>query len=210
MALQDFLTYTEVDPNGRITVAKNKIDAFLARDEIAYLHSGNLFGVDHFGNFEHLVKATMQSKTANPSTVSCYMLSNDLGDEKGLSDANKTFINVRLNNNSDGDEFVALFTRHAGATRSDNFAAALATPYYLTIKKVGTALTCMIYSDATRETLLATLSVVCHADHKYRYVFGCASLNTGTAGRLDADIEDLDLQEAPRHGVVNFQVPGIV
>ena len=200
MAIEDYTTYTEVDPNSHIgLVGTNHIDFNAYANEDAYCYKDK--GAAHFTDFEHKVDVRPISASADYCYGCNWLLSNALDDYHGLRTAGQTCVVVRT-----GHWTVAYpqlyLSEYYGSTEynAGPFNAAYNTWYYLTIKKLGTALTCKIYSDSARTTLLNTLSLTLQADHSFRYIFAANTQNEAVARNFDLDIENLDLQEAPAVG----------
>jgi len=206
---EDFTTYTEVDPNSHIGLAgANHVDHYALRNEDAYLYKDK--GVDYFGNFEHLVDVRSDFLQSG-CLGAVWALTNDVDDMQGLTVGSKTFVVVYFYRQDVNDYRMYLFEGYGGSTyQSSPFACALNTWYYLKIAKSGTSITCKIYSDVARTSLLNTLSLTLHADHKFRYIFGCNGWNTGHNLAANNDIENLVLQEAVAehnfYGLVNSQI----
>lgn len=194
MAVEDFTTYTEVDPNNHIALqGTNHIDATVTRNEDAYLYKDK--GNNHFGDFEHKIDIRIPSAAAADSWIAHWVLNNNVDDIYGNRTAGKTQIYTASYRGSGTMQTMYIVEDYAKANYYHQLQALVATWYYLTIKKAGTALTCKIYSDSARTTLLTTLSLVLHADHKFRYIYATNSHNDNQSYQMDADIENLDLQE---------------
>lgn len=187
MPYEDFLAYVEHDPNSHIEVAKHHIDHLVYADEDAYVYKD--MGVDYFGDFTHLVD--VKSSFGDVSGF-VWLLSNDIDDVKGLKDANKTAIGIYAVGLYGIINFLTLYETYGGNDYQDVWEGAMSDTWlYLKIEKSGTNLTCKIYSDAARTNLLKTLSLTLHADHKFRYVFGCNTWHSNEIGSNDNDIENL-------------------
>jgi hypothetical protein len=192
--MEDFTTYTEVDPNNHIgLVGTNHIDFDAYEDEDAYLYKDK--GVDHFGsNWEHTIDVKPVS-TGNYGLAGFHMVSNDVDDVHGLTVAGKTFLFIYIGGGTNTPR-IYLTECYLGTWYEAYYITTQGAWRYLTITKTGTALTCKIYSDSARTTLLTTLSLALHADHKFRYIFAAYTYNAPSAVHNDIDIENLDLQEA--------------
>ena len=194
---EDFTTYTEVDPNNHIEKTANHVDFLGKMDEDAYLYDDK--GIGHFGNFEHLIDVKPISVTIPYNYFKCspYALTNDLDDLKGLLDASKTVIFLRVNNELPPNHPIfRLFEYYDGVVYfSDLYSGFYGTMYYFNIKKEGTSFSAKIYSDAERTNLLETLSMTLQADHSFRYIHACQTHNEGRTGDMDLDVENLHLQE---------------
>ena len=188
MAYEDFTQYVEVDEDGDITVTATKCSvSTMRRDALSYVRADK--GVDHFGDFEHLV--TVYGSGAN-AEAACgfWMLSN------GANTLQEGYVgNVGIAILLYKTTTYQLTAYDFSNDNSDYYDISIDTAYYLTIERSGTALTVKIYSDAARTTLLDTLSITC-ATTQYRYIFGVASRNSTStpAAVLTGYSENLDLQ----------------
>ena len=188
----DYSTFTEVDPNSHLVlVGTDHLDFDAYRDEDCYLYKD--YGVDYFDDFVH--KVDMKFTTNNLGQIGfSWVLANDIDDWYGLHTNSKTAIGVHFEYSP--PHIIRLRETHGGSMYGDNYTCSVDTWYYLTITKSGTALTCKIYSDSARTTLLDTLSLTLHADHKFRYLFGANTYNSGLVGALylgTFDIENLSI-----------------
>jgi len=208
MALEDYTTYTEVDPtglggeSGHIQFTANHIDATIGRNEDAWLVKD--FEADHFGDFEHKLNVKADDATDWAMTVA-WMLSDEVedfytlwtGDKKLLALVLRTFYGA-------GTRDIVIYSMPKPETYyDDSIQLALDTSYYLLIVKSGTSFNVGIYSTAElRDAGDGTdgdednLSLTLTADHKYRYLFAVSSWNSGGSYFSNADIDNLDLQEA--------------
>jgi len=202
MAVEDYTTYTETtDNNSRISlVGTNHIDFDTRRstdsDDEVWLYNDR--GVDHFGDFEHKVDC----KYNNFAWA---------GIVWGLSNAEDQLLDADPHIGVMMYDDIYLRELYSTTQYLDSWTGVVGTWYYLTIKKVGTALTCKIYDNANREAgdLLATLSLTLHADHKFRYIYGCSTWwYSSTLRSSNLDIENLDLQEGWRGKFCGVTNPG--
>jgi len=210
--LEDFLTYSKVDPNNHISVTSSTTIHFISyQNEIAYLYADK--GVNYFGiSFTHTIDVKMG---ATSTAASCFFwaLTNDLGDIKGLKTAGKTVINARMAKATAGWYFFMIGEIYngeeynQGSTQADAFQAD--TWYYITISKVGTYFKCDIYTDSARTILKKTLALTLHANHNFRYIMPCVTYNQAAADNGPIDIANLIISggTAPATGtiVVNAQ-----
>lgn len=201
MALEDFTTYTEVDNiNDRITVdSATKITHRAMRlvTELTLVYKD--FTAAYFGNFEHLVKNTI---TVVPDAIcACWGLANRI--DKGCHELW-----------DDGEDCLLLeyigTTLYLvnGSTSSNDSMTVAATTYYHTIERRGTTLTCKVYSDSGRTTLLDTLVVTCDTT-TFRYCF--PTLSPHIAGDVLSNemiTEDLVLGESVRVAAVSTALFG--
>jgi len=202
LALEDFTTYTEVDPESDIEVTANKCAVTtMERATAAYVWKD--FGTDHFGDFEHLHKFVLQAEVdscwagvwalSNSYHVVWDMYSNNdgLGVELQTTAGGETRLNLRDYENTNVDFFVLGGAVYTG---------------YCTTERAGTTCTCKLYSDASRTNLIDTLSITCTTTpcQWLHAALGCGV----TAGILISfDSEDLDLQEVPPPPPAHFMQP---
>jgi hypothetical protein len=199
-ATEDLTTYTEVDPNARITVtAARSSFVGLTRNEDAYVYYDK--GVNHFnGDFEHLLDVYLDSADAYGIAV-VWALTNLVDDWKGIIDAAGDALTFQLYFDATNYNFILRET-DAGVLSGDTYVGAIDTPYYLKIvrdESVGTygTLYAYIYSDAARTTLLDTLSVTLNTSKKdFRYVYVTQTYNDARTETITGYVENLDLQEA--------------
>jgi hypothetical protein len=194
MPLEDFTTYTEVDPNNHIgLVGTNHIDFVAYMNEDAYLYKDK--DVDHFGtSWEHKIDVKLVSATSQAQAY-VWALANLVDDFQGIVTASDNELAVRLYYSGTTKRLLLVELYLGTIYDSIPYIMAYNTPYYLTIKRDGTAFTCKIYSDSERTNLLATLSLTLHDQPSFRYVYASQTANTGNTYHLDCDIENLDLQE---------------
>ena len=203
MALENFTTYTETDPNARIAVTASRITStLLTRDEDAYVYADK--GVNYFaGNFTHelTVRVTGGAVSGTMGMVA-WAITNDIDDYQGLGTLSKSGLFVLLGRNFDATPYFQATERDSGTEYSSAtpYTGVINTDYYLKIVRdetVGTYGTfyCYIYSDVGRTTLVATLSVTLHTSKKdFRYIFGALSSDTNEpATTISAYSEALEI-----------------
>lgn len=197
MPLEDFTTYTKVDPNFHIgLVGTNHVDFNAYRNEDAYLYKDK--GVNHFsGDFEHKIDVKAVSSSTAYGNPQVWALANLVDDYVGIDVANGDELCVLIYASSATVFQLYLRELYVGTEYTSAYYQVTAgTMYYLTIKRAGTALTCKVYSDSARTILLATLSLTLHGTVSFRYVYASQTYNDGGAYIMDCDVENLDLQEA--------------
>jgi len=201
---EDFMTYTEVDPNDHIDIpSATHIDHASWLDEDAYVYTDK--GADHFTDFTHLVDIR-SSFTGATYWTSTWMLTNDVDDFSGLRDSGKDFLSITLTHSGAGEKKITLRECDSGILRTDLYYCSANTWYYLTIEKEGTSLTCEIYEDSSRTSLLDTLSLTLHHDYSFRYIFACNTNDESLPVKHgDVDIENLYLGEP-----VHVEYPSIM
>lgn len=200
MSLEDFTTYTKVDPNNRYTVAANLITVNnLSRDEIAYIVSDK--GVDFFdGDYEHLLQFRTASSSSILSTLNPWTLANELGDIRNLLNLSPKLgahtiqlLEIAATVNCILTESVA-----GGSSFNDQFSGTVNVIYYVKIirdEAIGSfgQLQCFIYTDSDRTVLVDTLTIALHEKMDFRYVYAANSFNFAESKAFDGTINDLDL-----------------
>jgi len=210
MALEDFTTYTEVDPNSHIgLVGTDHIDFAAYRNEDAYLYKD--YGVGHFGNFTHKIDVKLLDEV-NSTLGFFWVLANSINDVKGIEDASQTAIGLYAYGGSSSTNDYPRFTvreSYGGSGYQDVGATNLSTGtwYYLLIKKTGTAFVVGVYSTAALRDAgdgtdgdVDNLALTLQANHTLRYAYAANTWNSGNGAYLiNLDIEDLDLQGGQTH-----------
>ncbi len=208
MALENFGTYTETDPNSRITKTTRRVTwTDLTRNEDAYVYKDE--GVDYFGgDFVHFLTLRF---TASEQDVSggIWALTNDLDDLKGLKDANKDALYLTLAGFADTTKLWIALREMDGGTLygssggdGSSYIVTVGTSYYLSFERdesVGTygTLYLHIYSDAARTTKLFSHYITLHTSKKdFRYVHAIQTWNAGTTLKHSGYSENLDLEGA--------------
>lgn len=200
MALEDYTTYAEVDPNGRYAVTTNKVTVTgLTRNEDAYITSDK--GVNHFGStYSHTLDAQVTADN-DTAVMGVWCLANVIDDIFGIQSDGSETAHILFFNVSATVRRIRLREINGGSFFTDEFSAySLSTRYYFTTERIagGTygVIQVKIYSDAGRTTLIDTLTLTLHADHEFRYVYAVQPFNLAAAGVISGDIQNLNLNEA--------------
>ena len=191
MAVENFLTYPEVDPNSRITVTSSRVTwASLDRNETAYVASDK--GTDFFdGDFVHLLTASMTSNSGS-STVYGWALTNTLDSLYAIDAASGDYLGLNYYGYSATRQLVLAECDGGAVYASNAYSITLTTVYYVKIVRdeaVGTygTLYCYIYSDSARTTLLATLTLTLHTSKKdFRYVHAVNSWDSSETPHIQS------------------------
>jgi len=191
MALEDFETYTEVDDQVVVTVATNTISwVALSNDDgtdPVYVYSDK--GASHFGNFEHLFSFDTSNPSANTVYAVPWAVGSAVGQWAGMNDSLLLYDARQISSSK-------LYLREfeGGVAGDYDLYAGSSIRFYCTTERDGTTLTCKIYSDSSRTTLLDTLTITCHAV-ACRYVYPISNVPADNNRVLDGHTYDLDLQE---------------
>lgn len=195
MAVEDFTTYTLTTGGGTIGVTSTRATAtsFQTRNSTGMVQKDK--GASHFsGDFSHLMTITA-TVTPGGAVQGLWMLSNGTGDlftmlGSGFGCSVYIF-----------DSDLTLTLRDAQSGNQDtSLSLSASTVYYLTIARVSGVLTCKVYSDSGRSTLLGTATVNVTAT-AYRYVAVAYGYNDGSnSNTASSYVENLDLQEGGATG----------
>lgn len=188
MAVEDFTTYTVVEPWTKFTITATRVTWVTLRTVVhSYVYYDK--GANHFdGDFEHLIDVELRCGMDAWGYVAVWML----GDTVGHIQAQTNALYVRVHRGS------AYYIILMDGTSSDSYTCSCDTTYYLKVKRVEgspSMLYCYIYSNSIRTTLVDTLSISLSSDIDFRYVFVCASYYKDTGDSNDAWSQNLDLQE---------------
>jgi hypothetical protein len=197
---QDLTTYDETDPNAvwSQTATRNTC-ASLRRDDISFLSDD--MGAGFFGaNFEHKIDYKM---TANQGRcVMCIWSVNDGPDSHaGIANGFTTWFHVP--SDVAGTNPRTYMTKIvAGALTHDSYLmVSWDDDLYLTHNRTSTTLTCKIYSDSARTSLLDTLSLAV-VTTTWQYIQAGFSWETETANGHGAKtcsgyVENLEFRAQP-------------
>jgi len=209
--IEDFTTYTEVDPNAHISVTASAITGSdILRNEDAYVYDDK--GASHFGNFEFLVTShTDFSGTDQYSEVWFAVVGDEVDGAYNINyglgmswrrNSGPNYLTLRLSEQDNRSE-----THDNYTNRSYD------TDYYITVSRSGTTAVALVYSDAARTVLIDTLTITCLTT-ACQYIYGVQAYDSNTSYGWFGEVSDLDLQEAvarvPRHGAIIFQDPALV
>jgi len=191
-AIEDFTTWTEVDPGSDITVAADSVSwADIRHDYTEYVIEDH--GTD---NITSSLSIDFEMSMGSSSTA---------GGEAahfGVADALSSIYDMDISNSENGIFVVSwqvsspspYYRAHiieidetGGLDRSAALGISLDTTYYATfelLRSVGDYGTAYLYlyTDASRETLLGTITETLDATRYYRYYFACNSFKNPVFG----------------------------
>ncbi len=206
MAIENFTTYTEVDPNSKITVASSKVSwDDLSRNEEAYVYKDK--GYDFFDkDFTHKLKVQFSDYGSGSSCrANHWAVADVLDDEYGWITGFSSAVNLLEYNN---DYRIYLQIIDVGAPTSDGWTGAEpSVTYYITITRDRdggvnnrgryTAYICTNGYYGEGGNLEDTLQVDSQSLEPdpvdYQYIFACNTYNDGNPMTIDGFTEDLDL-----------------
>lgn len=194
MAFQDFSTYTEIDPNGRLAVTTNVITVTsLSRDENG-CHVYKNFGVNFF---RHSFTHEGQLKTSTTGTTNGGYFS-FLNFQNSVTNIDNTIDHVRAEvfMTSSTTPQISIVEAVSSTLYTSGYIAALDVDYWwtfdfdITIGTYGT-IYLYIYTDASRTTLVSTLSVALHKAHILPYGYVINSFDDNQAAlTISGEVSD--------------------
>ncbi len=189
--IQDFTTYTEVDTGAKLTVTASRITAAnMLRNEDCYVYKD--FGASYFDGLKIYFEIYNSSTAADQGIGGLGLTQTTINDLNAWATPD-----IRISAYSVTPPTLNLAR---GATTTDtSIGLADNTLYYCTLSRAagGDVVTLDIYSDASRTTLVDTLSVSGFGTNKFRYLYGMASHNSATNIRWDGYVQNLDLNKRP-------------
>jgi len=199
-AAQDLTTYTEVDPNSRLTVTDSKVDVvgLLRNDGDTHVYKD--LGIDYInGDYSNLFEVFVSAGDAGGLFIN-WMLSNDIDDWNGLESANNPYHGLYVTVVNGTIQFILKESVGGVGYQDSSIALALSTLYYITVERkqsVGDygTLYAKIYDDAGRTNLLDTLTVTLHIKQNFRYIFAMNSAYFDNANSITGYTQNLDLNE---------------
>ncbi len=164
-AIEDFTTYTEVDPFGKIVVTPNR-SAFnsLGHASPSYVYKD--FGAGYFsGDFTHYFTFSLTTGI-NGGRMSVWGLSNDIGNGHQVTDG--LFVQLRKVNAP--SPLWRLNLSEKGGSYSYHIGLSPGSTYYAKVTRVGGTLAIYLYSDPARTALVGSTSVgVTTTGYRYLY-----------------------------------------
>lgn len=173
MAIENLTTYTETDPNSKLTVTSTKVTAVdLDRDEDAHVYKN--FGASYFDAIDVDFEIYIDSNTVS-GALGSFGLANTVDDCNNWS----TYVHV-YGYRSGANYYIYL--RIGGS--SDNGSVSADTLYYCTLSRVAgnDTVNLYIYTDSSRQTLHDTLTQAGAGANKYQYFYAICSYNDGSTG----------------------------
>lgn len=193
MAVENFTTYTETDPNSKITVAATKV-TFANMSEDADIHVYKDKGEGFFSG-DFTINLTVSRTTDQGGDVVLCTLANLVDDALAIKGVSGDYLGILMEAMD-----LRLYEVDGGSSHSSStYNITKDTVYYLTFSRdetVGTygTLYLYIYSDSGRTTLLSTLTITLHSSKKdFRYLYAVQSTGSTNPADNHGYIENLDL-----------------
>jgi len=204
---QDFTDFTEYDPNDKRTVTSSKVTLTnITRGDDGYLV--NDYGSAYFtGDFEHNFDVYVGSDFDLYATICPWALTNGAHTIQEMID-DSDGLTVYFYRNSSTVFTIYLQDFNGSSDTYTNFSTD--TTYYLTVIRSSSTVSCYIYSDSTRETLVDTLSISCSTDYQYLVVSAGREGSTYQSNKCDGYIEDLDFAGGATADIYLLKVPDTI
>lgn len=211
MAIEDFTTYTEVDPGTKVTVDANTVswNDVDTRNSDSYVYKDK--DLNHFdGDFEHKFELQWVDSAINGVLMYFWVLANAVNDVKGLVDAGADFFGCNF--------YDAVETKYLGIAIYENgssvddeswVGSSTSTRYFIRMTRDDdgganntgqlVAYIATVNYDDEGGNLQATVTADCSAGEQndFRYIYALSTYNSGLADKTgDGFTENLDLQEA--------------
>jgi len=202
MTVEDFTTYTEVDPNNHLSRTAKRISiAGLIANESCYIYKDK--GIGFFsGDFKHRLDMKFTTKGYDSELIP-WALWNTIGDRYECEAAGSDGIYIRFY--PVGFMRVRIVERYNGTTYEsgyrqleDDLGISIGDPFYITVTRRGDKFSAYFHADKDiRDRCLggsgSALSLTLHSIEAYRYIYGAQSASTGgSATTIDAIIENLE------------------
>jgi hypothetical protein len=196
MGYEDLTKYTEVDPNSRITVTSAKATAVnLTCDEDAYVYMD--FGADRI----------------NAVDFNFVMYNDDM--QQGVRIGMGVTNTIGPWNDWASTDFGVFFWNLVGSQRlylqRDSFLGAadfdvlaIDTLRYITLQRAAGSddVYCYIYSDASRETLIDTLTISGVGTGTFQYVYAICTADDNDNDKFNGYFQNFELNLGPQPSIV--------
>ena len=207
--VEDYTTYTEIDPSGHFAVASARIDFNLVtRGEQAYVYAQRSIPKE----FTHTLETCLTGYDSEEySRVIIWAVSNQIGAHESCDDLLSASLYQRYGNTL----YIQLMERVDGTLKVSDEKTLINKDvhYYLTITKTGLTLTLKAYDDSARTQLKGTVILSLHSDIAYNTVYAVQSLGGPTPDPwISGYVVNLKLSEGttpppppPNKGVLDVQ-----
>lgn len=186
--MENFLSYTETDPNSKLTVTEPKVTAAnLLRNEDAYVYKD--FGSNYFDTLNIQFEMYISSATGTNGIGQMGLTVSVINDATGWGTSD---IGVRGYRPTSSTQQIQLFRGNVASTTSD---VSINTLYYCTLSRTAGSDTVIlaIYSNPERTIIVDSISLSGYGTAKYRYLYGISSYNDGNSIRYDGYFQNFNI-----------------
>jgi hypothetical protein len=188
--LDDFTTFTEVDPTSKVTITATQIDSQADSPTATYVYKD--YGVGKFTtDIEHQFTLRPYNAQSTGSYVSVWALSNEIGNIAGVQEE----IGLRVTYYALGPIYKALLFYRVDGGSIVSSGSSLDFSYdetrYITIIRSGGTLTAKQYGNSARTSLIKTITLNGVPTTTYRYVYGYQNSGGGTYHKVIVQIRNL-------------------
>jgi hypothetical protein len=203
MALEDYTTYVETDPNSTLSVAANTITQTNANQNEDARVTLDL-GTGYFsGDFTHLVDGKISTAGTFAVTPIYWQLANVLkGGKTIFTDGDDYFRLQNYNDNNGPTNYkIDFYEKDNGTLYSDSYAGATQYTHYwykvVRDESVGTygTLYAYIYDDSGRTNLVDTLTITLHTSKKdWQYIYAFSTMDDTDNRTYSGTVNNLDIE----------------
>ena len=182
----DFTTFTETDPNGRITVTKRRVYfTNLTRNEDAYVYKD--YGAGGIGDFTWLVDIRILDAGSNWGMCATCVCSNEVDDFRGFYVNGKHAIGLLcLTDNASPRRQQIRIREIYNSTLYDSSALTfdMGKVLYCKFIRSGANLKLEVYAEPERKNKIAEASLTMQYNENFRYFFILNTWNSGTTEKI--------------------------
>lgn len=170
MAYEDLTTYTEVDPNSRLSLSASELDVNFTKlnrnDPATYLYKD--FGENYFHLDDLKINFVTSVTDYTNYGAESQGVANDIG---ATADWINPYLIVRWYKSDSG----VLYLKLIGCGINTGYSALPDTTYYLTLQEKDGTVYLYIYSNSNRTNLITTLSGTPNVPvtQSFRYLYAC-------------------------------------
>lgn len=204
MAIQNFTTWTEVDPGSKLsqtstTATATTLDAVSSNETYLYKDFGAGAYPGDYGPFRFSSVISAQSSTNGRGCLfSISPILPNIGDGAVVYERSTR---VWWNNGTlylahweDGNNSSTVPSSQNSTSVS---AVALGTTFYCEVQRISGVVSCKIYSDSSYTTLAATVSITPTTTYSHRYIIATAKMSSGSAATLTFSVSNLIVSTLP-------------
>lgn len=190
IVLEDFTTYTEVDPTNKVSVTSNKITVTnLETTSSTYVYKDK--GVGYFSDFTVEAKMALGSTTTLHGSV-LVSFWNKIGTISSLISAGETGLRFILYKSTSTSPQVAMTEYYLGTEYEVRTSITMSydVPYQFVLSKTG-ATASLTISDSSG--VIGTLSLQLHSASAYQYIYAHQTIGGTTSRTVSGFVENIKI-----------------